>query len=130
MVVPPGSLKGPGAPLALEIIQAALAMTGQQAAHLSRAYEADPNENYRAHCAVVQDALEFTGRGLTVGWFEAVFRYPDWAVRTKALHAVADAVVATLVADVIGSDVVDAMLRPWRNASPLSIAHLHAASSV
>lgn len=126
MTVPSGSLKGPGAPLALEIIEIALRMTAEQAAYLSRVYEADPNDNYRAHCAMVQDALEITGRALSLGWFEAVFRCPEWPLRTKALHAVADAVVATLVADVVGTDVVEALLRPWRNASPLSIAHLHA----
>lgn len=118
MSTPSGSLRGPRSGVATAIIESALTMTREQAEFLSRTYDADPNANYLAHCAIIQDALDMTGRKLSVGWFEAVFRYQDWVLSTKALHAVADAVMACLVADVVTAEVVDALARPWNAAAP------------
>lgn len=118
MSMPTGSLRGPGADVAKAIIETALTMTHEQAVRLSRAYDADPNANYLAHCAIIQDALAMTGRSLTVGWFEAAFRYQSWTRDTRALHAIADVVMATLVADVVAAEVTDALTRPWKAAAP------------
>lgn len=108
-----GSLRGPRVDIAQAIIETALTMTRQEAERLSVAWLADPNGNYMAHCAMIQDALEMTGRTLSLGWFEAIFRYQDWTLYTKALHAVADAVVATLVSDVVPAELVATLMRPW-----------------
>jgi hypothetical protein len=107
------TLTGPHAEDCYEVIEDALTLTHDQAVALSRAYEADPNQDYLAHCAMVQDALAVTGRAIDGGWFESVFRYQDWTTDTKALHAVADAVMALLVADIIPTSVVYALTRPW-----------------
>jgi hypothetical protein len=106
-------LRGPRSDDALAIVQRALTMTRDEAIALSRAYEADPNEHYIAQCTVVLDALELTGRVMSDGWFERVFRFQDWTTDTKALHAVADAVLATLVSDIVPTEVTDALVRPW-----------------
>lgn len=108
-----GALRGPQAGEAQAIVDCALSMSRTEAIVLSRAYEADPNPHYLAQCSIIQDALEMTGRSLTIGWFEAVFRHQDWTLDTKALHAIADAVMATLVADVVPADVVVPLTRPW-----------------
>jgi len=107
------TLTGPHAEDCYEVIEDALTMTREQAIALSRAYEGDPNRDYLAHCAMVQDALEVSGRAIDGRWFESVFRYQDWAADTKALHAVADAVMAILVADLIPASVVQQLTRPW-----------------
>lgn len=114
------TLRGPGIEAAYAIIEAALVMSNEQAAYLSCVYEADPNEHYGPHCSVVQDALAMTDRQVQLGWFESVFRYQDWMFTTKALHAIADAVMASLVSDVISPEVVTALTRPWRNGCPLA----------
>lgn len=107
------TLIGPHAEDCYEVIESALTMTREQAIALSRTYEADPNEHYMAHCSIVQDALAISGRAVDGGWFESVFRYQDWILDTKALHAVADAVMTLLVADMIPASVVYALTRPW-----------------
>lgn len=114
-----GTLRGPGAEAAQAIIEAALVMSNEQAVHLSRVYEADPNEHYAAHCTIVMDALAMTDRQVRLGWFESVFRYQEWMFTTKALHAIADAVMAVLVSDVVAPDVATALCRPWRSGCPL-----------
>lgn len=108
-----GDLHGPQRFDAEKIIQAALTMSTREAQRLSDLYETYDDPDYIAHCTVVWDALETTGRHLPLGWFEAIFANCAWSDTTKALHAVADAVVATLVADVVPPDVVKALTSPW-----------------
>lgn len=116
MSTPSGCLRGPHADAATTLIETALTMTREQAVRLSRAYEADENPHYLAHCAIIQDALEVTDRTLSLGWFEAVFRYADWVLDTKALHAIADVVSAMLVGGFVPLEVVDALSLPWATA--------------
>lgn len=113
-----GLLRGPQADAAAAVVERALGLTRDEAIALSQAYELDPNENYLAHCSLVQDILDMTGRGLSMGWFEQVFAAQEWIFDTRALDAIADAVMATLVADVIPGEVVEILLRPIVKATP------------
>lgn len=108
-----GTLRGPLADDAITLVECALSMTRDEAIALSRAYEADVNEHYIAQCTVVADALQISDRELAPGWFETVFALQDWTQDTKALHAIADAVMVTLVADIVPNDITEALTRPW-----------------
>lgn len=106
-------LFGPHSEDCYEVIERALLLTPDSAAALSLAYEGDPNESYYEHCAIVQDALAVSGRTVAPGWLESIFSDATWVSETKALHAVADAVMAFLVADIIPLSVVQSLARPW-----------------
>lgn len=107
------ALTGPHAEDAFAVIERALLLTPVQARALSDAYETDSNDRYYEHCSMVQDALAVTGRVVESGWLEHFFLTLEWARDTKALHAVADAVMAILVADMLPESVVQMVARPW-----------------
>jgi hypothetical protein len=108
-----GELTGPHAKDAHHILSMSAKLTWQQASDLAAVWENDVNPDYDEHCQTIQNVLQSTGRTLPLGWFEAVFADHNWLSSTKALHAVADAVVATLVKDDIPQDVFFAIVRPW-----------------
>lgn len=96
-MMPVQDLRGPNADEACHLLGKALSLTPAQAQHISDMYEADDHPSYEDYCREVWNALENTGRVLPLGWFEAIFADCAWVEGTKALHAVADAVMATLV---------------------------------
>ena len=96
-MMPVQDLRGPNADEACHLLGKAMALTFAQAEKISDIYEADTNPSYENYCREVWDALERTGRILPLGWFEAIFVDCAWVEATKALHPIADAVMATLV---------------------------------
>lgn len=111
-------LTGPQGRDAEDIVEAALAMTTEDAALLDQCW--DPPEGgtdmdaYLSDCKVIWDALEASGRFLPVGWFEARFSHLEWTRDTRALHAVADVVCATLAKDLIPAEVYERITAAWR----------------
>src|SRR3954447_9784813 len=97
MEMPVQDLRGPHADEACHLLVKAVSLTLAQAQKMSDAYESEIDARYEEYCQEVWDALEHTGRILPLGWFEAIFFEAEWVDTTKALHAVADAVMATLV---------------------------------
>lgn len=112
-VMATGELSGPHAEDAVRILAMSARLTFSQACELADVWENDVSPDYDENCAVIQAALESTGRSLPLGWFEAVFADHDWVSDTKALHAVADVVVATLVKDDVPNAVFFSIVRPW-----------------
>jgi len=108
-----GELSGPHAEDAQRILSMSAKLTERQAQELADVWEKDTNPDYDEHCEAIQAALQRTERTLPLGWFEAVFSERDWVSSTKALHAIADAVVATLVKDEIPHCVFFSIVRPW-----------------
>lgn len=99
-----GQLKGPHRAEALEIVGQAKRMGQVDAERISDSWESDGDlENYYATCERIFDAMAQTGRSLPIGWFETEFAGLGWVTTTKALHAVADAVSATLVMDCVSA---------------------------
>ena len=110
-------LTGPHATEAMDLVVRAQALTRQEALALASAWDPEAGANeireYLENCREVWGALERTGRKLPLGWFEAMFADVEWAENTKALHPIADAVVATLVKDEIPMEVYSFMTHPW-----------------
>lgn len=96
-MMPVQDLRGPNADEACHLLGKAMSLTLVQAQQISDLYEADNHPSYTDYCREVWNALENTGRVLPLGWFEAIFSDCAWVEGTKALHAIADAVMATLV---------------------------------
>lgn len=90
-------LSGPYADEALQLIMLGTLLSQAEAQRISYLYETDTNPEYESYCDQVKAALEQTGRELPLGWFEGVFGTHGWVTDTKALHAIADLVMATLV---------------------------------
>lgn len=116
-VLPLQDLRGPYAGEAVQIILKGLSLTFDQAQHISNLYDIEDVE-YGLHCTLTWDALEVSGRMLPLGWFEAIFCDSLWAQQTKALHAIADAVMACLVRDMISLSAFHGMSKPWLNGEP------------
>jgi hypothetical protein len=112
MNMPVQDLRGPNADEACRLLSKAFRLTSEQATHVSRAYEID-DQNYGQYCTEVWNALERTGRLLPLGWFEAIFLDCAWVNGSKALHAVADAVMATLVRQDISGEAYQCLTRPF-----------------
>jgi len=108
-----GELTGPHAEDARRILSMSARLTEAQAHDLASVWENDVNPEYDEYCSAIQAALEATGRALPLGWFEAVFAEQEWVTSTKALHAIADAVVATLVKNDVPHATFFAIVRPW-----------------
>lgn len=115
VLVPTEGLQGPHAEDARHMIELSRYLTYGQAVELGATWEYDDNPEYSTHCEAVQEALALTDRELPLGWFEAVFEEYNWLTTTKALHAIADAVVATLVKDEVPTSTFKALVEPWRN---------------
>jgi hypothetical protein len=112
-VVLTGELSGPHSEDAERIISMSAKLSSSQALELADIWENDSSPDYDENCAIIQAALVRTSRTLPLGWFEAVFADQEWVSSTKALHAVADAVVATLVKDEVPHAVFFSIVRPW-----------------
>lgn len=112
MILPVQDLRGPHADEACHLLGKATTLTWEQASQVSAEYERDTDPNYDNYCTEVWDALERTGRLLPLGWFEGIFLDAAW-VETKALHAIADAVVATLVRSEISRDAYNCLTLPF-----------------
>lgn len=125
MNLPLQDLNGPQRDSAEQIIRCALAMDEQDARRLSQAWENSPagvdHLAYLTNCKAIWDALEESGRFLPLGWFEAIFVDCAWVDTTRALHAVADAVCATLVRDIIPETTFQYMLQPWNAEMTVSV---------
>lgn len=106
-------LTGPHVEDAQHILAYSAVLSHEQAVDLADLWEYDINPYYDDNCVEVQNLLAITNRNLPLGWFEATFADCEWINSTKALHAIADAVVATLVKDLLPHDVFFAMIRPW-----------------
>lgn len=103
-------LKGPGRSEAVELVRLAQGMSREDAITVERSWMDDDDLTaYYAVCDRVWTALEDSGRFLYLGWFENVFSDAVWFPDTKALHPVADAVMATLVSDLISKIDYDQM---------------------
>lgn len=113
MNMPVQDLRGPHADEACHIISKAVGLTVDQAQHMGDVYETDTNPHYADYCTEVWNALERSERLLPLGWFEALFAECDWVDTTKALHAIADAVVATLVRSDISRDAFNCLTLPF-----------------
>jgi uncharacterized alpha-E superfamily protein len=70
--------------------------------------------HYMAECGLVMQALRATDRKLPPSWLEHLFSDMPWIHETKALDAVADAVNATLVRDVIPRPTYEMLTSAWR----------------
>jgi hypothetical protein len=112
-MMPVQDLRGPCADEACHILSKAVGLTFEQAQHMGDVYEADSNSDYNRYCNEVWDALERTERLLPLGWFEALFAETEWVDRTKAIHAIADAVVATLVRNEISKEAFNCLTLPF-----------------
>lgn len=112
-MMPVQDLRGPNADEACHLLGKALALTTEQAQQISDLYEADNHPAYTDHCREVWNALENTGRVLPLGWFEAIFADCSWVESTKALHAIADAVMATIVRQEISRAAYSALTLPF-----------------
>jgi hypothetical protein len=106
-------LRGPHAGDAAEIVRLALTLTPVQAQSLSDMWELDTHPDYLSYCSAVSKGLAANGRTLPLGWFEATFADVPWLDGTKALHAIADAVMATLALDLVAAPITHALLKPW-----------------
>lgn len=112
-MMPVQDLRGPHADEACHLLGKAMALTAEQAQKISDLYESDNHPSYNEYCGEVWNALERTGRVLPLGWFEAVFADCPWTEGTKALHAVADAIMATLVRNEISRDAYSSLTLPF-----------------
>lgn len=115
-------LGGPHARDAVQIIRLALTFTPVQAQALSDIWELDTHPDYMSYCSIVSKALEANGRTLPLGWFEATFADVPWMDDTKALHAIADAVMATLATDLVAGPIVHALTDPWKQITGTRVA--------
>ena len=106
-------LTGPYSKEAVSILRLASTFTPAQALALSDAWELDNHPDYLSYCSMVAKALEKEGRALPLGWFEAVLADCTWLESTKALHAIADAVMGTLAKDLVPSPISQALIKPW-----------------
>lgn len=113
MNMPVQDLRGPNADEASRLLAKAYALSDDQARRVSNIYEADHDPRYDDFCTEVWNALETSGRLLPLGWFEAVFMECSWVETTKALHAIADAVMATLVRQEISHDAYQVLTLPF-----------------
>lgn len=113
MTMPVQDLRGPHADEAAHILMKACALSFNQAEHMGVVYEADNNPEYNTYCTEVWNALEKTKRILPLGWFEAIFADTCWVDETKALHAVADAVMATLVRNDVSREAFNCLTLPF-----------------
>jgi hypothetical protein len=113
VLAPTAGLHGPHAEDARNMVELSRSLSYGQAVELGAMWEYDDNPKYNVHCEAVQEALALSGRELPLGWFEAVFEEYTWLTNTKALHAIADAVVATLVKDEVPSATFKALVDPW-----------------
>src|SRR3954453_14939445 len=112
--MPTSGLCGPYAADAERMLMMSARLSKSQAQELAAAWESDPNPHYDLFCEIIQGALISTDRRLPMGWFEAYFTdVVTWVDSTKALHAIADAVVATLVRGDTPHEVFHALVRPW-----------------
>lgn len=114
VLAPTAGLNGPHADDARRMVELSRTLSYGQAVELGAMWEYYDDPKYTAHCEAVQEALALTGRELPLGWFEAVFEEYNWLTTTKALHAIADAVVATLVKDEVSSGTFKSLVEPWR----------------
>src|SRR5438270_12094902 len=110
-------LYGPHAGDAAEIVRLALTFTPVQAQSLSDMWELDSHPDYLSYCSIVAKALTGNGRTLPLGWFEATFADVSWLGNTKALHAIADAVIATLALALVPAPITYALTKPWLQAT-------------
>lgn len=118
-------LSGPNVHEVYAILDKAVTMSQEDANLLSRIWDSPSGESedaYLDNCREVWNALEISGRFLPLGWFEATFADCPWASTTRALHAVADVVCATLVKDLIDVDTLDVMTAPWEVTFQVSFA--------
>lgn len=106
-------LCGPHAHDAEQIIDLALTFTSAQAQALSDVWELDVHPDYLVYCSIIKEALVTANYSLPIGWFEACFAEVAWSDSTKALHAIADTVMATLAKDLVATSVTQALLKPW-----------------
>lgn len=106
-------LRGPMMHDAERIVRHALTFNTDQAQALSDIWELDTHPDYTSYCSIVAKALDAADRSLPLGWFEAQFADLPWVDSTKALHAIADAVMATLASDLVPSPIIHALRRPW-----------------
>lgn len=113
MTMPVHELRGPNADEACHLLGKAVVLTLDQARQISELYEADNSRYYTDYCTEVWDALEHTERVLPLGWFEAIFADCEWVEQTKALHAIADAVMATLVRQEISLKAYQCLTSPF-----------------
>lgn len=111
-------LVGPHADEAWGIVERGITLDLREAQEITRAWNPDAPESvvrsYLENCRVVWKALNESKRMLPLGWFEAMFADVEWLEDTKALHAIADAVVVTLVKDLVPEQVYDSLTAPWR----------------
>jgi hypothetical protein len=122
MMVPLDTLKGPFHGDAEAIILMALSISTADAERLVAAWDADQDmDRYLEACRSTWDALTDSERLLPLGWFEAIFADCAWVDSTKALHPIADAVVATLVQDIVTPDTFATLVDPWRVAMYASV---------
>jgi len=112
-MMPVQDLRGPHADEACHLLGKAMSLSFAQAQQISDLYESDNHPSYADHCREVWNALENTGRVLPLGWFEAIFADCAWVEGTKALHAIADAVMATLVRQEISRTAYNNLTLPF-----------------
>lgn len=113
MKMPVHELRGPNADEACHLLSKAAALTLEQAQEMGEIYESENDARYDDYCQEVWDALERTGRILPLGWFEATFYEAEWAESTRAIHAIADAVMATLVRQEISTPAYRLLTLPF-----------------
>lgn len=123
VLAPTEGLLGPHAEDARSMVELSRYLSYGQAVELGATWEYDDNPMYSLHCETVQEALALTGRELPLGWFEAIFEEYNWLTTTKALHAIADAVVVTLVKDEIPTTTFKALVEPWRKYMSCNATH-------
>jgi hypothetical protein len=123
VLAPTGGLQGPHAEDARSMVELSRYLSYGQAVELGATWEYYDDPSYSRHCEAVQEALALTGRELPLGWFEAIFEEYNWLTTTKALHAIADAVVATLVKDEVSTTTFKALVEPWRKYMSHNAAH-------
>lgn len=107
------ALRGPYASNAMDLLRVAYGLTMDEARRLSKAWEQDDNPAYLSLCALVEEALVNSGRKVPSGWLEDYFADLTWTSTTKALDAIADAVMVVLVQDLIPQPIVQALIAPW-----------------
>lgn len=113
MNMPVHDLRGPHADEACRLLGKAAVLTPEQALKMSEFYESENDVRYEDFCTEVWNALERTERVLPLGWFEAIFSEAEWVESTKALHAIADAVMATLVRQEISTAAYQMLTLPF-----------------
>lgn len=113
MNMPVHELRGPHADEACRLLSKVAALTLGQAQKMGEFYESENDARYEDFCTEVWNALERTERILPLGWFEAIFSEAEWVESTKALHAIADAVMATLVRQEISTAAYQMLTLPF-----------------